>query len=73
MALSSNTRVPVCIKFILARARHLLVDINKMQSCEFIAYDLMRIVNINLFDSYYYLQRNPVLLPSVPVISSDTD
>ena len=63
MALSSNTRVPVCIKFILARARHLLVDllvdllldINKMQSCEFIAYDLMCIVNINLFDSYYYL------------------
>ena len=55
MALSSNTRVPVCIKFILARARHLLVDINKMQSCEFIAYDLMCIVNINLFDSCYYL------------------
>ena len=55
VALSTNTRVPACIKFILARARHLLADINKMQSCEFIVYDLMCIVNINLFDSYYYL------------------
>ena len=53
----------------LARTRHLLVYINTMQSCEFIACDLMCIVNINLFDSCYYFQRNPVLLPSVPVIS----
>ena len=61
VALSSNTHVAVCMKFILARARHPLVDINKMQSCEFIDmitlswYDLMCIVNINLFDSYYCL------------------